>query len=157
MATKRIIYTRPDGGVSIVVPTPEFIASFLTETEVMVAVQKTSVPVDAIDVETVEVLDIPTDRAFRDAWIKKVGGVEVDMAKARSIHMNQIRKARDVELEKSDVPFMRALEAGDAEAQSRIAGEKQTLRDIPQTFDLTARTPEQLKGKWPTELPARTA
>jgi len=31
------------------------------------------------------------------------------------------------------------------------------LRDIPATFDLTTDvdTPEKLKAKWPTELPAR--
>jgi len=34
-----------------------------------------------------------------------------------------------------------------------IATEKQVLRDIPQTFDLTTDTPEELKNKWPDELP----
>jgi len=83
--------------------------------------------------------------------------INVNMNKARGIHMNVIRGVRDAELAALDLPYIRALEAGDTEAQAAIAVKKQTLRDIPQTFDLTARTPEQLKGKWPAELPARTA
>jgi hypothetical protein len=83
--------------------------------------------------------------------------VNVDMTKARAIHLVEIRKVRDAELLKKDVPFMRAVEAGDASAQSTIGTEKQALRDIPATFDITTDvdTPEKLKAKWPTELPAR--
>ena len=62
---------------------------------------------------------------------------------------------RNAELVKLDLPSLRAMEAGDTSAQSTIATEKQTLRDIPQTFDLTTDTPELLKAKWPSELPAR--
>ena len=62
---------------------------------------------------------------------------------------------RNAELVKLDLPSLRAMEAGDTSAQPTIATEKQPLRDIPQTFDLTTDTPELLKAKWPTELPAR--
>jgi len=83
--------------------------------------------------------------------------INVNMNKARAIHLKEIRRVRNEELVALDVPFMRAIEAGDAEAQATIAAKKQALRDIPQTFDLTARTPQQLKGKWPVELPPRTS
>jgi hypothetical protein len=63
---------------------------------------------------------------------------------------------RDAELIKTDVPYLRALEVGDTAAQATIAAEKQILRDIPQTFELNARTPQQLKAQWPAELPPRT-
>ena len=71
--------------------------------------------------------------------------------------MDVIRKARDIELVKLDVPWMQAVEAGNTSTQATIATQKQTLRDIPTTFDLTTGvdTPDQLKAKWPTELPAR--
>ena len=71
--------------------------------------------------------------------------------------MGVIRKARNLELAAKDVTFMRAIEAGDTDAQATIATEKQVLRDLPATFDITtdAGTPELLKAKWPTELPAR--
>ena len=83
--------------------------------------------------------------------------VNVDMTKARAIHMDTIRVSRDAELVKEDVTFMRAVEDGDTDAQATIKTKKQTLRDIPATFDITTDvdTPEKLKAKWPTELPAR--
>jgi len=83
--------------------------------------------------------------------------INVNMAKARAIHLEEIRKVRNAELAKEDVTFMRAVEAGDASDQATIATKKQTLRDIPATFDITTGvdTPEKLKAKWPTELPAR--
>ena len=92
---------------------------------------------------------------FRAAWHWQSNRVTVDLAKARGIHMDDTRVVRNIELQKLDVPYMKALEADDTVEQQRIAGLKQTLRDIPQTFDLTTDTPEQLKAKWPTELPAR--
>ena len=83
--------------------------------------------------------------------------INVNMTKARAIHMDAIREARNAELVAKDITFMRAVEAGDASAQSTIATEKQTLRDIPATFDITTGvdTPEELKAKWPSELPDR--
>ena len=83
--------------------------------------------------------------------------VSVNMDKARVIHMDKIRIVRNAELAAKDILFMRAVEVGDTDAQSTIATQKQVLRDIPQTFDLTTRTPGQLKQKWPEELPAREA
>jgi hypothetical protein len=83
--------------------------------------------------------------------------INVNMTKARAIHLEEIRRVRNAELVKKDVPFMRAVEAGDTDAQTTIGTEKQVLRDIPATFDITTGvdTPEKLKAKWPTELPAR--
>ena len=83
--------------------------------------------------------------------------VNVDMTKARAIHLAEIRRVRNEELVKEDVTFMRAVEAEDTDAQATIKTKKQVLRDIPATFDITTgvTTPEALKLKWPTELPAR--
>ena len=83
--------------------------------------------------------------------------INVNMTKARTIHMDAIRVVRNAELAAKDITFMRAVEAGDASAQSTIGTEKQVLRDLPATFDITTDvdTPEKLKAKWPTELPAR--
>ena len=83
--------------------------------------------------------------------------VNVNMTKARAIHLAEIRRVRNEELAKEDITFMRAVEAGDTDAQNTIKTKKQTLRDLPATFDITTDvdTPEQLKAKWPSELPAR--
>lgn len=74
------------------------------------------------------------------------------MEKARGIQMDKIRQMRNKELAKKDVEYMKALEADDGSATT-VAAEKKALRDIPQTFDLTTDTPEQLKEKWPEGLP----
>ena len=66
--------------------------------------------------------------------------------------MDKIRLVRNKQLADLDVSFMRAVETGDASELVRIASEKQALRDIPQTLDLTTDTPEELKAIWPTEL-----
>ena len=83
--------------------------------------------------------------------------LSINMTKARAIHLAEIRRVRNEELAKEDVTFMRAVEDGDTDAQATIKTKKQTLRDLPATFDITTDvdTPEKLKAKWPTELPAR--
>ena len=78
--------------------------------------------------------------------------IKVNMSKARGIRMDQIREARNNELAKKDIEYMKALEADDGSAKA-IATEKQVLRDIPQTFDLTTDTADELKNKWPEGLP----
>ena len=92
------------------------------------------------------------------AWEMDADGFPtVNMPKARGVHMDKIRVVRNAELVKKDLPSLRALEDGDTDAQATIAAEKQTLRQIPQTFDLTTDndTPLELEAKWPSELPAR--
>ena len=83
--------------------------------------------------------------------------IDVNMTKARAIHLEEIRRVRNEELAAKDIPWMKAVEAGDTDAQATIATEKQTLRDLPATFDITTDvdTPEKLKAKWPSELPER--
>ena len=78
--------------------------------------------------------------------------IVVNMPKARGIQMDKIREVRNKELAQKDIEFMKALEADDG-SHTAVAVEKQTLRDIPQTFDLTTDTPEELKQKWPEGLP----
>ena len=78
--------------------------------------------------------------------------IVVNMPKARGIQMDKIRGVRNAELAKKDIEFMKALEKDDG-SHTAIAREKQVLRDIPQTFDLTTDTVDELKNKWPEGLP----
>jgi len=95
--------------------------------------------------------DIPADRTFRAAWS---AGMVVDMAKARTIHMASIRKARDAALPALDVEFSKALGRRDNAKADAVEAQRQVLRDLPTTFDLTgAKTPEELKALWPEGLP----
>ena len=83
--------------------------------------------------------------------------INVNMTKARAIHLTEIRRVRNEELAKEDINMLRAIEAGNTSEQSTVATRKQVLRDIPATFDITTgvTTPEALKSRWPSELPAR--
>ena len=115
------------------------------------------IPTDASKYYIVEEEDLPTDYYFFDAWEWTGSAVSVSMEKARAVHLTHIRRVRDEELIKEDITFMRAVEAGDTDAQVTIKTKKQTLRGLPATFDITTDvdTPEKLKAKWPAELPAR--
>jgi len=151
-----IAIAREDGGVSIMTilradgDSPAAIAAEIEKW------QSTS-RVKAVGHWPIKEADIPPDRAFRDAWIHR--GEErcvVDMEKARTIQMDRIRAARDAGLEVLDIPFMRAVEAGDDAKRAEIATAKQALRDLPQTIDLAkAQTPDELEAIWPEALPRR--
>jgi hypothetical protein len=90
---------------------------------------------------------IPQDRTFRNAWTddRPTATIDVDMEKARPIHMNRLRAVRNEKLKSLDVPYQIAMETG-AEAERReIAARKQALRDLPANTDLsTILTPEEL-------------
>lgn len=59
---KRIIYPNDDGGVSILIPTPEYLADHTIE-----EIAAKDVPAGK-PYKIVDVADIPTDRTFRNAW-----------------------------------------------------------------------------------------
>ena len=60
--TQRIIYPNDDGGVSILIPTPEYLAEHTIE-----ELAAKDVPAGK-PYKIVDVTDIPTDRTFRNAW-----------------------------------------------------------------------------------------
>lgn len=150
---KKIIYTRPDGGVSIVHPGSNDQREGETEDAFLDRVRRNSVPADATNIQTVNDLAIPADRSFRNAWKVNGASIEVDMPKAREIHKNRLRELRKPKFETLDVQFLRALEAADSAAQSSIAGKKQALRDVTIHPSITAAlTPDALKTAVPEIL-----
>jgi len=60
----RIIYPTDDGGVVIVVPSPEWLAQ---EGNTMEVLAQMRVP-EGKPFKIVDVADIPSDRTFRNAW-----------------------------------------------------------------------------------------
>jgi hypothetical protein len=146
---KKIIYANLDGSVSIVGPAPisdlRKMERFkdMTQAEYEAHVWERSVPSNAINPQWTDENKIPKDRYFRNAWKQSGKTVIVDMAKAKEVHMEKIRKARNAKLAKLDIETMKGND---------VQKEKQALRDLPDTFDLTAKTPEELKALWPDEL-----
>jgi hypothetical protein len=59
---KRIIYQNDEGGISIIVPSPEALASHSIE-----AIAQKDVP-HGKPYKIVDAADIPADRTFRSAW-----------------------------------------------------------------------------------------
>lgn len=159
---KKIIYTRPDGGLSVVHPvinTHTFVdgdvvpvAEDITEEQ---ALQRalSKIPADAINVQIVDESAIPTDRTFRNAWVAATGAVTHDMAKAREIQKNTLRVLRAPKLAALDVEFMRALEVGDTVGAAAIVAQKQALRDVTKDPAIaSARTPAALAAVVPDVL-----
>jgi hypothetical protein len=60
--TKRIIYPTDDGGVAVIIPTPEALETMSIE-EIAVKDVPEGKPYKIIDTS-----DVPTDRTFRNAW-----------------------------------------------------------------------------------------
>lgn len=60
--TQRIIYPNDNGGVSILIPTPEYLADHTIE-----ELAAKDVPAGK-PFKIVDVADIPSDRTFRNAW-----------------------------------------------------------------------------------------
>lgn len=128
----------------------------LTEAQAIELLRQKDQPPGVVQTLVIEKDALPKDVYFHGAWLwsAQFGRVEVDMPKARLMHMGEIRAVRDKELAKLDGPQLAALATGNTIEQARIAAQRQILRDIPQTFDLSSfLTPETLKAAWPVTLP----
>ena len=77
--------------------------------------------------------------------------ININMTKARDIHRDKVRQARNPKLAAKDVEFQRALETG-ADTAAIVAA-KQALRDAPAAAAIeAATTPDELKASWDAEL-----
>ena len=73
------------------------------------------------------------------------------MAKAKEIHKNNIRIARQPLLESLDIVFQKALEI--SADTSAIIAKKQALRDAPADSAIkSASTTDELKSQWNTSI-----
>lgn len=59
---KRIIFKTEDGGVAVIIPSPEWL-----ETNTIEDLAKKDVPAGA-EYKIIDTADVPSDRTFRDAW-----------------------------------------------------------------------------------------
>lgn len=94
---------------------------------------------------------IPVDRTFRNAWEDTTPDlvVDINMSKAREIHLKSIREKRNAELAQLDVEAIKAQDMENTEALTQIRLRKQELRDLPATLAPTldnAVTPDELKA-----------
>ena len=77
--------------------------------------------------------------------------IKTDMTKAKAIHKDKIRVARQPKFLELDIEFTKALEAGTSTTD--IAAKRQALRDAPADSAIDAATDEAaLKAQWNTSI-----
>ena len=75
-------------------------------------------------------------------------GITVNIAKAKNLWKDKIRRARKSKLEALDIEFMQAQETG--ADTSAIIAKKKELRDYPAKVD-SATTVDEIKAVWDTD------
>jgi hypothetical protein len=131
-----ITYPQPNGQVAVVIPTGD----------VNDAIK--DVPVGA-EYKIVESVDIDNDYFNAYEFDAELGS-NVNIEKAKAIHLDKFRVARAPKLAKLDIDFMKAVEANDEEKKAEIITVKQALRDVTLTTlpdDLAG-----IKATWPDIL-----
>ena len=117
-----IVYTNPDGGVSVCYPTGELSVE---------EVQAKDTPAGSVIVENDA---LPNEHnEFFNAWELSGSTVSVNIDKAKAITKTRLREERASLLAAQDVAYQRALETNADTAA--IVAEKQRLRDITQLAD----------------------
>ena len=96
---------------------------------------------------------VPSDRHFRGAWSLSGSVISEDMDAAKAIFKDKIREVRAPLLEAEDVTYMKALEAGDSDAQAASVTAKNALRNAPAASAITnAADIAALKAAWDTSV-----
>lgn len=133
-----ILYTRPDGGLSVVRPVH-------SEQDAW-----NRLPMDAINPRYADSAEIPADRTFRNAWADANGRVEHDIEKCRAIHRDALRKMRAPLFAPLERAQRTALAIGDTAKAKEIEANLQALRDATDDPRIdAANTPEELKAVIP--------
>jgi hypothetical protein len=133
--TQKIIYATPEGGVAVVHPTGEVPINELVSKVV---------PAGA-DFEIVSESAIPSDRFFRNAWVKGDCCVEQDLDKCKDIGHDLRRAARAEEFKPFDEVIAKQIPGADATAAEEA---RQQIRDkyaLVQDVIEGATTPDEIK------------
>lgn len=144
-----IAYRNKDGGISIINPG---IKSTTSDGKVYFPIED-SIKFIPKGVESI-IIDSSAlpDYYFKDVWTIEGNCVVVDMVKAKELHLNKIRRARAKKFVEMGFPYKLYPSLEEAVIPQNVRDELQALRDIPQTINLSAGTPEELKAIWPESL-----
>lgn len=147
-AQDRIVYTRPDGGVSIVMPTGDVS---------IVKVFTKDVPPDATDAQIIDSGDLLTDRTFRNAWHQSGGIISVNMPLAREIHAGRIAHAQIAEIARLKVDERAERLKGNTAQANAHAATVTALEaldlNVLATQIANAPNPTALRAIWPANVP----
>jgi hypothetical protein len=138
-----IIYPQSDGQVAVIFPAD----SSLSIEEIAAKDVPAGLPYKIVD-------SLDMDNDYFNAYdYSEDTGAEVNIDRAKEVHLDKFRAARAPKLAALDVAFMRAVEQGDSAKQAEIAEAKQELRDITKTP--LPDTLEEIKACWPSTLDPR--
>lgn len=150
---KRILYTRPDGGVSVVVPAINFDEPAMTEDQAVARALAKSIPADATSAQVVDTAVVPTDRTFRNAWEQTGSAIVHNIAKCRTLWRQKMRAHRATRWPLWDAEYLKADEDGNVVRKAQLAAKRQQLRDVTAHPDIdAATTPDALRLAWPAIL-----
>lgn len=130
------MYSTSDGGIAIIVPSPEALGHMTIE-EIAVKDAPTGVAIEIVDASL-----IPVDRTFRNAWEKPATEIVHNIVKCKEIAHDKRRRARDAEMAPLDIEATIPSKAAQAEAKRQVIRDKYAT--IQSSID-AATTVEQLK------------
>ena len=128
----KIIYTNPDGTVSVVIPSGEVPVEDLPE------------KLGLTDYEIVEDEAIPSDRTFRNAWVKTGATVIEDLTKSKEVGHELRRAARSEEFKPYDELIAKQIPGADTDAaeasrvtiRAKYATMQVSIEDAATTADI---------------------
>ena len=143
-----IAITRADGGVSImnlatiargnVLPSGAIFFNdasgwwYRDPTDAVIEAEIAQVCPDRVSWRRIEQGEIKEqDRVFRNAWRDTGSTIEPDLAIAKVLKADMIRKERKAALVELDAQWMKAVGQGDVAAQAAVEKERQKWRDAP--------------------------
>ena len=129
----KIIYTNEEGGVSVVHPTGE------------VPINGLPAKLGLADYEIVADDVIPTDRTFRNAWVKSGATIAVDVSKAKEIAHTKRRQKRAEEFAPHDEVISKQIPGADATAAETARAAIRTKYANMQTAIDAASTIAEIK------------
>lgn len=127
--TKRIVFQRPDGGITLRCPCdPQRESESETDWLDRIAAKRPR----GERLFNVDLADLPpTGRRFRDCWRLILGEIRVDRALAVQQVLTEVRQERNTRLLATDAERARLEDVGTAEQRAALAAKRQALRDLP--------------------------
>ncbi len=129
----KIIFTNSDGGVSVVHPTGE------------VPIDELPARLGLTDYEIVDDDVIPTDRTFRNAWVKSGATVAEDLPKCKELAHERRRAAREEEFKPHDELISKQIPGADTDAAEASRAAIRTKYATMQTEIDAATTTAEIK------------
>ena len=129
----RIIYQTPEGGVAVIIPA-ESVEAALKD-----------VP-EGVDYEIVYKDAIPSDRFFRNAWVKGDCCVDLDLDKCKAVGHDIRRQKRAEEFQPFDEVIAKQIPGKDAAQAEAKRQEIRVKYDAIQEAIDDASTPDEIKA-----------